>query len=94
MVCIDGGSKTFTQMEPFNFLLLEVHFNLDSMSNILAIKYVASIPGVHISMDSSKECVIIVEYKNHIIKFQEYYYGLYYYDSANTFISHVNYYYF
>ena len=64
------------------------------MSKILAIKDVASIPGVHTSMDSRKERAIIVEYKNQIIKFQECCDGLYHYDSANKFMSHVNYDYF
>ena len=45
-------------------------------------------------MDSRKERVIIVEYKNQIIKFQEFRDGLYYYDTADKFISHVNSYYY
>ena len=69
-VYTNGGSNTFTQLEPFKFLPMEVHLNPNSMANILAIKYVSSIPGVHISMDSSKERVIILEYKNQMIKFQ------------------------
>ena len=73
---------------------MEVHFNLDSMANFLLIKDVDSIPGLHISVDSREERVIIVEYHNHIIKFQECFDGLYYYDTANKFISHINYYYF
>ena len=69
---------------------MEVHFNTESTSNILAIKDVNSIPGVLISMYSGKERTNIVEYKNQIIKFQECGYGLHYYDTANKFISHVN----
>ena len=55
----------------FQVLPMEEHFNPDSIANILAIKYVASILGVHISMDSRKECVLIVEYNNQMIKLQE-----------------------
>ena len=72
----NGGSKTFIQIVPFKFLPMEVHFNLDSKAKILVIEDVASIPGVHISMDSRKERLIIVEYQNEIIKFQECSYGL------------------
>ena len=43
-------------------------------------------------MDSRKERAIIVEYKNQIINFQESSDGLYYHDTHNKFISHVNYY--
>ena len=90
----NGGSKTFTHMAPFKFLPMEAHFNPDSMAKIFEIKDVASIPGVHISMDSRKECTSIVEYKNHIIRFQECRDGLYYYNNSNKFISHINSYYF
>ena len=60
------------------------------MANIVTIKDVASIPGVNIIMDSRKECAIIVEYNNNILKFQKCRDGFYYYDTANKFISHVN----
>ena len=58
-------------MAPFKFLPMKVHFNPDSKAKIIVIKNVASIPGVHISMDSRKERVIVVEYQNEITKFQE-----------------------
>ena len=77
-------------MAPFKFFTMEVHFNPDSMANILVIKDVASIPVLHISMYLRKERAIIAEYKNQIIKFQECHDGLYYYDNANKFISHID----
>ena len=55
-----GVSKTFTQVSTYKFLPMEVYFNPDSMANILAIKYVASKPGVKITMDSRKGRAIIV----------------------------------
>ena len=64
------------------------------MTNILAIKDVASIPGLHISMNSRKESLIIVEYQNESIKFQECSYGLYFYDTDNKVISHLKSYHF
>ena len=91
-VYTNGGSKNFTHIEPFKFLPMEVHFNLDSMANIIAIKYVASIPGLHTIMYSRNDSAIIVEYHNHMIKFQECCDSLYYYDTDNKFISHMNYY--
>ena len=94
MVYTNGGSKNFTKMAPFKLLPMEVHFNPESMANILPIKDVASIPVLNISMYSRKERAIIVEYKNQIIKFQEFCDVLYYYDTANKCISHVNSYYF
>ena len=75
--------KDFHTDGTFKFLPMEVNFYPYSMAKILVIKDVASIPGVHISINSRKENVIIVEYQNHIIKFQECCDGLYYYDTAN-----------
>ena len=60
MVYKNGGSNTFTQMAPFKFLPMEVHFNIYSMDNILSIKDVFSIILVHTSMYSRKERAIIV----------------------------------
>ena len=74
----------------FQVLPMEVSFNPDSTANILSIKDVSPIPGVYIIKNSRKEHAIIVEYNNQIIKFQECRDGLYYYDTANKFISHVN----
>ena len=39
----NGGSKIFTQIAPFKILPMEVHFNPDSMANIIAVNNVASI---------------------------------------------------
>ena len=69
---------------------MEVHSNPDSMDKTIKVKDVDSIPGLHISMESKKECVIIVEYKNQIINFQYCHDGLYYYDTFNELISHIN----
>ena len=41
-------------------------------------------------MDSTKDRDIIMEYKNKMIKFQEFCDDLYYYDTANKFLSHLN----
>ena len=90
----NGGSKIFTQIVPFKILPMEVHFNPDSMANIIAVNNVASITWVYISMDSKKERVIIVDDQNNMIKFHECCDGLYYYDTANKFISHIKSYYF
>ena len=59
-VYTNGGSKDFTNIATFKFSAAEVYFNPDSMDNILDIKYVSSIPGVHITMDLRKESMIIV----------------------------------
>ena len=74
----------------FQVLPMEVHLNIDQMPNILVIKDVASIPGIHIIMDSRNKREIIVEYQNRIISFQECRYGLYYYDTTNKYTPQIN----
>ena len=69
---------------------MEVHFNPDSIANVLVIKNIASIPELHRIMDSRKEHVIIGEYQNHITKLRECRDGLNYYDAVNKFTSHIN----
>ena len=59
-VYTNGGSNTFTQIAPFIFFPVEVHFDPDLMANIIAIKDVYSIPVVHLSMYSRKQRAIIV----------------------------------
>ena len=62
--------KEFYTYCTFQVLPIGVYLNTEAMANIVVVKDVASTPGVHISMDSKKGCVIIVEYNNHIIIFQ------------------------
>ena len=58
------------------------------MANIVALKDMADVPGVLITIDSSKECAIAVEYQWNIYKFKEFQDVLYYYDTAvDKFIS-------
>ena len=63
------GSNTFTNIAPFKLLPLEVHNNEYHMVNILSLKDVSSLPVVRLTMDSSKEHAILVDFKDRRIKF-------------------------
>ena len=52
------------------------------MAKIVALKDMADVPGVWITMDSSKERTIKVEYQGKMYRFKEYQYRLYYYDTG------------
>ena len=52
------------------------------MSNIVALKDMANVPGVWITMDSSKERAIAVWYQGIFYKFKECQDRLYYYDNV------------
>ena len=45
------GSNNFTKISALKILPLDIHISEDSIENILTIKYIASIPGVHITMN-------------------------------------------
>jgi len=50
------------------------------MANILSLKDLASVDGVHITMDTKKERAILVEFQNTFFKFHECDDSLYYLD--------------
>ena len=52
------------------------------MPNIVALKDMADVPGVRITMNSSKECTITLDYQGTCYKFKEFQDRLYYYDTA------------
>ena len=52
------------------------------MSNIVALKYMANLPGVRITMDISKDLEITVEYQGKFYNFKECQDRLFYSDTA------------
>ena len=80
-VFTNGGQKTFDEIGDLKMLPLKMHFNEDSMANILCLKDVANIEGVQITMDSLKERAMLVHHKGQCYKFKECSEGLYYYDT-------------
>ena len=83
-VMTNGGSQTFNKVADLNILPVEVHFNQDSLANILALSDVANLPGARITMDTLEERVILLHYNDQIFKFKECVDGLYYYDTSKT----------
>ena len=59
----NGRNKAFNEIGEYGLFPIEVHFNLNSMANIVALKDMSDVPGVLITMNSSKECAIAVEYQ-------------------------------
>ena len=84
-ILINGESIAYKEVTDCKLLLLKVHFNKDSLANVLSFKQVSEIPGVNITTDTSKEDAFTVHLKNGIemkFKCNE---GLYYYDTnSNT----------
>ena len=59
-IITNGGMKEYYSIVSLKIFILEVHLNTDLMTNILSLKYTSPLPGVNITMDKSKECVITV----------------------------------
>ena len=69
-------------MGKYELFPIEANFNLHSMAKIVAPKGMANVPGSRITMESSKERSITMEYQVKVYKLKEFQDGLYYYDSA------------
>ena len=60
----NGGSVTYKDVADCKLLLLKVHFNKDSLANILSCKQVSEIPGVKITTYTPKEDALTVHLKD------------------------------
>jgi hypothetical protein len=76
----NGGSKCFDLKSRMKIFPINVHFNDDSMANILALKDVVEMTRARITMDTDTEHAITVHFKGVAIKFKEHQEGLYYLD--------------
>ena len=84
-IITNGGIKEYDSIVSHKILIMQVHLNTDLMANILSLKYMAPLPGVNITMDKSKECVITVSLVDGgILKFKECEEGIHHYDNANN----------
>ena len=85
-IVTNGGKQIYDEVAMMKDFPLQVHFNRESLANIISFRDVANIPGVVIKMDSSKERAITVEmgsYKK--FKFLECPDGLYHYDTTTMY---------
>jgi hypothetical protein len=80
----NGGTQNFNSKGMMTLFPLAVHFNSASMANILSMKDVVSMDGVKVTMDSSKEKALLVEFDKCVYKFQECANGLYFFDTASS----------
>ena len=85
-IVTNGGSLSYSVIGNCKLLPVQMHYNQDSIANVLSLKSVASIPGVRVTMDSGVERAIMVELpeKGRVIKFVECTDGLYYHDTKNS----------
>ena len=83
-VVTNGGRQTFEHIAVMKELPLQVYYKKDSLANIIALRDVANIPGVSITMDTSKERAIMVKVdEEKSFKFLECPDGLYHFDTSN-----------
>ena len=63
-VITNSGSQSFKLIGNFKHLPMEVHYNADSLANVLTFKHVSEIPGVTIIIDISKDSGILVHMRD------------------------------
>ena len=88
-VVTNGGARSFSKEATLNILPIRVHFNAESLANILSLSDVANLPGVRLTMDSEVERAIVLHLHDNKIKFRECSDGLYYWDSSDNSKSNV-----
>ena len=81
-VVTNGGSEHFKQIANLKLLPMRVHFNPDSIANILSLSDIANLEGARLTMDSSVERAINLHVNDSIIQFHECSDGLYYFDAS------------
>ena len=79
-IITNGGSQTFPYTATDKLLNIPVHYEPNSLANILALSDVADIPGARITMDTNLDRAILLHVHDKTIRFQECQDGLYYYD--------------
>jgi hypothetical protein len=59
----NSSSKCFDLKTKMKLFPIDVHFNDDSMANILSLKDIAKLDGAHIMMDTNEELAITVHFQ-------------------------------
>ena len=81
-VSTNRGLINFDKKSTLKLLPIKVHFNKNSMDNILSFKEVTDIPGVRITTDTEKERAMELSLGNgRTLKFKECESGLYFHDT-------------
>ena len=91
MIQTNGGGQSFDLKSTMKLFPIDVHFNSESMANILSLKDVAEMEGARITMDTLEERAITVHFQGNAYRFMEHKEGLYYLDindiKSNTKVS-------
>ena len=82
-IVTNGGLLSYNVIGDCKLIPVQMHYNGDSIANVLSLKSVTSIPGAHVTMDSNVERAISVKLPNRVetIKFIECSDGLYYHNT-------------
>lgn len=70
-VITNSSFQSFNHEAELKILPIKVHYNPDSLANILSLSNVANLLGAKVTMDTSVEHAILLHYDNQVYKFQE-----------------------
>ena len=77
----NGGSLDYYLKSTLKMFPLEVHFNENSMANIISLFDLINVPGVIITMDTRKDSGFNVTFGDKLYQFTPFENGLYYFDT-------------
>ena len=83
-VVTNGGSESFKQHGMMRLLPLRVHFNAQSIANIVSLSDIANLEGARLTMDTNIARAINLHINGTTIHFRECADGLYYYDTSDS----------
>ncbi len=81
-IATNGGSLVYSEIGINKLIPIPMHYNPDSIANVLSLSVVADIPGFRITMDTDVDRSITVHINNDVsFEFQECKHGLFYYNT-------------
>ena len=79
----NGGISHYDQIGNFDTFSTDVHFNPNSIANVLSFSKLAQNPGVHITADTASCSTLDVHAGSDVYRFQPCHDGLYYIDAKD-----------
>ena len=89
-VITNGGSEVFRKHGTLNLLPLKVHFNAESLANIVSLSDIANLEGARLTMDTNVARAINLHINGVTLQFKECSDGLYYYNTKEASSSYSN----
>ena len=79
-VITNGGAQSFNEEATLNLLPVRVHYNSESIANILSLSDIPNLPGATLKMDTLVDRAINLYYNDVVYRFAKFVDGLYFHN--------------